>query len=76
MKEGGINACNKRYLWRIEAAQRSIKKKKRHSSKPLATQMPLQKDGGYLLSHCYAVPSARLGLTSLFGMGRGGSPIL
>ena len=34
------------------------------------------KDGGYLLSHCYAVPSARLGLTSLFGMGRGGSPIL
>ena len=24
----------------------------------------------------YAVPSARLGLTSLFGMGRGGSPTL
>jgi hypothetical protein len=33
-------------------------------------------DGGYLLFHCYAVPSTLLGLTSLFGMGRGGSPTL
>ena len=31
------------------------------------------KIGGYLLSHFYAVPSAWSGLTSLFGMGRGGS---
>ena len=31
---------------------------------------------GYLLSHFYAVPSTWLGLTSLFGMGRGGSPTL
>ena len=31
--------------------------------------------GGYLLSHARcAVPSARAGLTSLFGMGRGGTP--
>ena len=34
------------------------------------------KDGGYLLFHCYAVPSTLSGLTSLFGMGRGGSPTL
>ena len=34
------------------------------------------KNGGVLLSHCDAVPSAPLGLTSLFGMGRGGSPTL
>ena len=34
------------------------------------------KNGGYLLSHFYAVPSTWLGLTSLFGMGRGGSPTL
>ena len=34
----------------------------------------LFKNGGYLLSHGCAVPSARAGLTSLFGMGRGGTP--
>ena len=36
----------------------------------------LSKKGGYLLSHGCAVPSARAGLTSLFGMGRGGTPPL
>ena len=36
----------------------------------------LIENGGYLLSHFYAVPSAWLGLTSLFGMGRGGTPTL
>ena len=36
----------------------------------------LFENGGYLLSHFYAVPSAWLGLTSLFGMGRGGTPTL
>ena len=34
------------------------------------------KNGGDLLSHGYAVPSARPGLTSLFGMGRGRTPVL
>ncbi len=34
------------------------------------------KDGGDLLSHKNAVPSAQSGLTSLFGMGRGGTPML
>ena len=34
------------------------------------------KNGGYLLSHCYAVPLTLSGLTSLFGMGRGGTPML
>ena len=38
--------------------------------------LSLLKNGGVLLSHCDAVPSAPLGLTSLFGMGRGGSPTL
>ena len=37
---------------------------------------PSRKNGGYLLSHSYAVPSARPGLTALFGMGRGGTPAL
>ena len=31
------------------------------------------KNGGYLLSHLSAVPSTWSGLTSLFGMGRGGT---
>ena len=35
-----------------------------------------QKNGGDLLSRGCAVPSARPGLTSLFGMGRGGTPAL
>jgi hypothetical protein len=30
-----------------------------------------QKEGGDILSHITAVPSAQSGLTSLFGMGRG-----
>ena len=34
--------------------------------------MRLKKFGDDLLSRCYAVPSALMGLTSLFGMGRGG----
>ena len=34
------------------------------------------KNGGDLLSRGCAVPSARPGLTSLFGMGRGGTPEL
>ena len=47
--------------------------------KPL--HLPIQgllseKNGDYLLSHCYAVPSAWLSLTSLFGMGRGGTSVL
>jgi hypothetical protein len=36
----------------------------------------LDKVGSDLLSHFYAVPSALTGLTSLFGMGRGGAPSL
>ena len=36
----------------------------------------LKKDGSDLLSHKTAVPSALAGLTSLFGMGRGGTPPL
>jgi hypothetical protein len=35
-----------------------------------------KKEGSDLLSHLTAVPSALRGLTSLFGMGRGGTPSL
>ena len=46
------------------------KKNLRNLSKPEAL---MKKGGGYLLSRI-AVPSAQVGLTSLFGMGRGGTP--
>lgn len=39
-------------------------------------ELALSKFGIDLLSHLSAVPSALTGLTSLFGMGRGGSPSL
>ena len=45
-----------------------------HKKKPLSTNLlkeACKKVGGDLLSRGCAVPSARLGLTSLFGMGRG-----
>ena len=50
----------------------SQNKKEREGFDPLSYPS-LSKIGGYLLSHYFAVPSAWSGLTSLFGMGRGGS---
>ena len=49
-------------------------KKINAQKKPLSTNLlkeACKKVGGDLLSRGCAVPSARLGLTSLFGMGRG-----
>ena len=46
---------------------------KKRRERYLDHSRPSLKNGGYLLSHCHAVPSAWRGLTSLFGMGRGGS---
>ena len=40
----------------------------------LRNQGPYQKRQLPTLPHCIAVPSAQPGLTSLFGMGRGGTP--
>ena len=42
MKEGGINAVQQKILIENRCSS-DAKKKKRHSSKLLATQMPLQK---------------------------------
>ena len=46
------------------------------------SRRPLKDDGNNIkngrsptLPHCIAVPSAQAGLTSLFGMGRGGAPL-
>ena len=40
----------------------------------LITGLLLEKWRPPTLPHCIAVPSAQAGLTSLFGMGRGGTP--
>ena len=44
--------------------------------KKFIVNLELLENGGDLLSHGCAVPSARLCLTSLFGMGRGGTTVL
>ena len=54
----------------------SVNYKRRKPSEISLEGFLRKKNGGYLLSHGCAVPSARAGLTSLFGMGRGGTPPL
>ena len=50
------------------------KRKKRGGSPHPCKEPPLSRRRRPTLPHCGAVPSARPGLTSLFGMGRGGTP--
>ena len=47
---------------------------KKRSSKSLDLEDPSKRRQPPTLPHCIAVPSAQAGLTSLFGMGRGGTP--
>ena len=53
---------------------RGEKEKKRGGSPHPCKEPPLSRRRRPTLPHCGAVPSARPGLTSLFGMGRGGTP--
>ena len=62
------------YGWAVRAAGFGCLHKQK--SPPGFLSKGFSKKGGYLLSHGCAVPSARAGLTSLFGMGRGGTPPL
>ena len=43
---------------------------------PAETSVGARRKGAVTYSPTFAVPSARRGLTSLFGMGRGGTPEL
>ena len=47
---------------------------KKRSPKSLDLEDPSKRRQPPTLPHCIAVPSAQAGLTSLFGMGRGGTP--
>ena len=66
------------YLLQAFPQAASIPYLPKRAKPPTITRQRLasKKVGGDLLSHGCAVPSARLGLTSLFGMGRGGTPRL
>ena len=44
---------------------------KQKKPRTFRSRLSLNKKGGDILSRCYPVPSALIGLTSLFGMGRG-----
>ena len=51
--------------------------KKGDPDRQISDRVSCIKSGSFLLSHLPAVPSAQVSLTSLFGMGRGGSsPLL
>ena len=47
---------------------------KKRSPKSFDSEDPDKRRQLPTLPHCIAVPSAQAGLTSLFGMGRGGTP--
>ena len=47
-----------------------------HKKRAPGTLVPGARKGAVTYSPAFAVPSARRGLTSLFGMGRGGAPVL
>ena len=64
-----LSLTSETLLWKL------LQTKKENPQAFLLKGSPFE-NGGYLLSHFYAVPSAWLGLTSLFGMGRGGTPTL
>ena len=58
------------------------KKRRKMCNVTKKSRRPLEDDGKTVkngrsptLPHCIAVPSAQAGLTSLFGMGRGGAPL-
>ena len=64
--------------WKMKSEEPENEKslQKQKTLRDCSRRVSSLKNGGYLLSHGCAVPSARAGLTSLFGMGRGGTPPL
>ena len=62
-----------RLTWTASEGNSGIKKGSPHVSCDERASL-LKKWRPPTLPHCIAVPSAQAGLTSLFGMGRGGTP--
>ena len=59
----------------IELREEPQKKEQKKRASKISLQSSLSKRRRPpTLPHCIAVPSAQTGLTSLFGMGRGGTP--
>ena len=70
---GDLLSHAKRWWQAVPAARLGLNRKK---SLKQSLAQGSRENGGDLLSHGCAVPSARLCLTSLFGMGRGGTTVL
>ena len=63
--------------YRHKSVNGGQKNKKGDPDRQISDRVSCIKSGSFLLSHLPAVPSAQVSLTSLFGMGRGGSsPLL
>ena len=58
----------------IEGTWKKGRHKKRSPGDSNVPRAPAERRRLPTLPHCIAVPSAQVGLTSLFGMGRGGTP--
>ena len=70
-----ITACRK-HMTKSYMNRQYIYHHEEKKSSEFFSNSELLENGGDLLSHGCAVPSARLCLTSLFGMGRGGTTVL
>ena len=73
-REKGEKGKKKKREKKREKREKRGKRKKERGSPHLCKEPPLSRRRRPTLPHCGAVPSARPGLTSLFGMGRGGTP--
>ena len=66
--------CGRFFVYRIAQNKKKMSKIELEIKALLSIKTTgLKEDGGDLLFHCYAVPLALQGLTSMFGMGRGGT---
>ena len=74
----GIYTLLETLSYRLQVSRLQVlhDRKREKIKKSESFELALSKFGIDLLSHLSAVPSALTGLTSLFGMGRGGSPSL
>ena len=69
-EKGAVRNCGKKLgdkkaeLWEKQKSLRNLSKSETLDKRRRLPTLP----------HCIAVPSAQVGLTSLFGMGRGGTP--
>ena len=72
--EGALPLMRPDFIWPCQPAYRAGYKQKKSPKDIAVLGAPSKRRRLPTLPHCIAVPSAHTGLTSLFGMGRGGTP--